>query len=83
MFEIGLANGRAVFLIGVQALLQAIHRITRDEGLSATIVEHPQAILAIFDRTAVLDCGCVVHSGSAAKLKQNPALVDRLLGVVR
>ena len=68
----------------VQELLQAIRRITRDEGLSAIIVEqHPQAILAISDYTAVLDRGCVVYSGSAAELKQNPALLDRLLGVVR
>ena len=68
----------------VQELLQAIRRITRDEGLSAIIVEqHPQAILAICDYTAVLDRGCVVYSGSAAELKQNPALLDRLLGVVR
>ncbi len=68
----------------VQELLQAIRRVTRDEGLSAIIVEqHPQAILAISDSTAVLDRGCVVHSGSATELKENPVLLDRLLGVVR
>ena len=68
----------------VQELLQAIRRITRDEGLSAIIVEqHPQAILAISDTTAVLDRGTVVHTGSAKDLLAQPALLDRLLGVAR
>ncbi len=68
----------------VQELLQAIRRITRSEGLSAIIVEqHPQAILAISDQAAVLDRGTVVHAGSAHELKSNPALLDRLLGLVR
>jgi branched-chain amino acid transport system ATP-binding protein len=68
----------------VQELLKAIRRITREEGLSAIIVEqHPQAILAISDVAAVLDRGTVVHSGSAQSLKENPALLDRLLGVAR
>ncbi|MDP3709751.1 MAG: ABC transporter ATP-binding protein, partial [Polaromonas sp.] len=39
----------------VEELLRAIARITRDEGLSAIIVEqHPQAILAISHRAVVL-----------------------------
>ena len=68
----------------VQELLAAIRRITRDEGLSAIIVEqHPQAILSISDRAAVLDRGTVVHTGSAAELAAQPDLLDRLLGVAR
>jgi len=68
----------------VEELLRAIRRITRDEGLSAIIVEqHPQAILAISDRAVVLDRGTVVHSGTAQALRAEPALVDRLLGVAR
>ena len=68
----------------VEELLRAIRRITRDEGLSALIVEqHPQAILAISDRAVVLDRGTVVHSGTARELRDDPALVDRLLGVAR
>jgi branched-chain amino acid transport system ATP-binding protein len=58
--------------------------VTREEGLSAIIVEqHPQAILAISDSAAVLDRGTVVHSGSAQDLQQQPDLLDRLLGVSR
>jgi branched-chain amino acid transport system ATP-binding protein len=68
----------------VTELLRAIARITRDEGLSAIIVEqHPQAILAISDRAVVLDHGTVVHSDTAAALRNAPELLDRLLGVAR
>ena len=68
----------------VEELLRAIARITRDEGLSAIIVEqHPQAILAISHRAVVLDHGTVVHSGSAQALRDQPQLLDRLLGVAR
>lgn len=68
----------------VEELLRAIARITRDEGLSAIIVEqHPQAILAISHRAVVLDHGNVVHSGDAKALAAQPEELDRLLGVKR
>ncbi len=68
----------------VEELLRAIARITREEGLSAIIVEqHPQAILAISDRAVVLDHGTVVHTSDALTLRQQPELLDRLLGVSR
>ena len=68
----------------VEELLKAIRRITREEGLSAIIVEqHPQAILAISDSAVVLDRGTVVHRGTARELREAPELLDRLLGVAR
>jgi len=68
----------------VEELLRAIARITREEGLSAIIVEqHPQAILAISHRAVVLDHGSVVHTGSAESLLNEPELLDQLLGVAR
>ncbi|MEN9539271.1 MAG: hypothetical protein RLZZ126_1506 [Pseudomonadota bacterium] len=68
----------------VQELLAAIRRITREEGLSAIIVEqHPQAILAISDVAAVLDRGTVVHQGPALELRQKPEKLEALLGVSR
>ncbi|MGA8514205.1 MAG: ABC transporter ATP-binding protein [Burkholderiaceae bacterium] len=68
----------------VEELLKAIARITRDEGLSAIIVEqHPQAILAISHTAVVLDQGKVVHSGTADALLSQPALLEKLLGVAR
>ena len=66
----------------VQELLRAIARITRDEGLSAIIVEqHPQAILAISHQAVVLDQGRVIHTGPANELLNQSALLDRLLGI--
>ena len=68
----------------VEELLRAIRRITREEGLSAIIVEqHPQAILAISDQAVVLDRGTVVHHSSAQSLKAQTELLDSLLGVAR
>ncbi|MBG9387358.1 ABC transporter ATP-binding protein [Caenimonas aquaedulcis] len=68
----------------VEELLRAIRRITREEGLSAIIVEqHPQAILAISDSAVVLDRGTIAHAGSAKELREQPQLLDRLLGVSR
>ena len=65
-------------------VLRAIARITREEGLSAIIVEqHPQAILKISHRAVVLDHGNVVHASDADTLRQNPELLDSLLGVAR
>lgn len=68
----------------VEELLKAIRRITREEGLSAIIVEqHPQAILKISDTAVVLDRGTVVHYGTAQELREQPELLDHLLGVAR
>jgi len=68
----------------VEELLKAISRLTREEGLSAIIVEqHPQAILAISDQAIVLDQGQVVHSSSAESLLQQPEVLAKLLGVTR
>jgi branched-chain amino acid transport system ATP-binding protein len=68
----------------VEELLKVIAYITREEGLSAIIVEqHPQAILKISDSAVVLDRGTVVHSGTATVLREQPELLDRLLGVAR
>jgi branched-chain amino acid transport system ATP-binding protein len=66
----------------VEELLRAISRITRDEGLSAIIVEqHPLAILAISHQAVVLDQGRVIHSGVASDLQAQPELLDSLLGI--
>jgi len=68
----------------VEELLRAIRRITQDEGLAAIIVEqHPQAILAISDHAVVLDHGTIVHTDSAAALRSQPQMLERLLGVAR
>jgi branched-chain amino acid transport system ATP-binding protein len=68
----------------VEELLAVIARITREEGMSAIIVEqHPQAILKISHTAVVLDHGTVVHASAADELLRQPELLDRLLGVAR
>jgi branched-chain amino acid transport system ATP-binding protein len=68
----------------VQELLKAIAKLTREEGLTAIIVEqHPQAILRISHQAVVLDQGRVMHIGPAAPLQAQPELLDQLLGVSR
>jgi branched-chain amino acid transport system ATP-binding protein len=68
----------------VEELLRVISKITREEGLSAIIVEqHPQAILAISEKAVVLDHGEVVHTGAADELRRQPELLDQLLGVMK
>jgi branched-chain amino acid transport system ATP-binding protein len=68
----------------VEELLKAIARITREEGLSAIIVEqHPQSILAISHQAVVLDHGKVVHRGAADELLGQPKLMEKFLGVAR
>ena len=68
----------------VEELLRAIRRITRDEGLSAIIVEqHPQAILAISDRAVVLDQGTVRYEGAASELLRAPDKLNALIGLAK
>jgi branched-chain amino acid transport system ATP-binding protein len=68
----------------VEEVIQGIRRVTREEGLSAIIVEqHPQLILAISERAVVLDRGTVVHEGTAAELRDDHEKLNHLLGVAR
>lgn len=66
----------------VEELLRAIRRVTREEGMSAIVVEqHPQAILVISDSAIVLDHGTVVHRGDAQALRSDAPRLEALLGV--
>ena len=68
----------------VEELLKAIRWITREEGLSAIIVEqHPQMILAISDIAIILERGSIVHRENAASLRKNTKTLDHFLGVKR
>lgn len=68
----------------VEEVIQGVRRVTREEGLSAIIVEqHPQLILAISERAVVLDRGTVVHEGPAAELRDDHEKLNFLLGVKR
>ena len=66
----------------VEELLAAIRHVTREEGLSAVIVEqHPDLVLAVSDEAVVLERGQIVHRESAVSLRSQPELLQRLIGV--
>jgi branched-chain amino acid transport system ATP-binding protein len=66
----------------VDELLAALGRILRDEGTSIMIVEQsPKKVLGLADRAIVLERGSIVHAGGSVALRDDAALLDRLLGV--
>jgi ABC-type branched-subunit amino acid transport system ATPase component/ABC-type branched-subunit amino acid transport system permease subunit len=53
----------------------------RNEGMTILLVDQMAAsALSVADRGYVLDCGRVVHEGSAEELRNNPALEQAYLG---
>jgi branched-chain amino acid transport system ATP-binding protein len=66
----------------IEELLAALKRITRDEGLSAIIVEqHAQKVLGVTDDAIILDRGTIVHKGASSDLIADPAPLELHLGV--
>ena len=68
----------------VDELLAALRRITRDEGMSALVVEqHAQRSLGVTDEAVILERGAVVHAAPSAALRVDPAALEHHLGVSR
>jgi branched-chain amino acid transport system ATP-binding protein len=66
----------------VEELLAALRRITRDEGLSAIIVEqNARKLLPITDRVVVLERGRIVHVADSASLAADPSKLEAWLAV--
>ena len=66
----------------VRELLAVLGRIAREEGLASIIVEqNARKILAMTDRAAILERGCVVHQGDSGALRADAALLENFLGV--
>jgi branched-chain amino acid transport system ATP-binding protein len=64
----------------VREVMQVI-KTMRSEGLSVLLIEQNVPLsLGVADRAYVLDDGKVVHSGPAAALADDKALVDKLAG---
>ena len=66
----------------VEELLVTLGRITREEGLSALIVEqHARKILGMTDQAIVLERGAIAHRGTSADLRADPHRLAELLSV--
>lgn len=66
----------------VEELLAALGRITRDEGLSAIIVEqNARKLLSLTDHVLVLERGRIVHAATSAALRADPSVLEAWLTV--
>ena len=66
----------------VDELLLALGKITRAGGICSIIVEqNARKILALADRVVILERGVIVHDASSAALKNDPATLEKFLGV--
>jgi branched-chain amino acid transport system ATP-binding protein len=66
----------------VQALLAAIRRLVREEGMAAIIVEqHAAQVLPVTDRALLLERGRVATVAVSSSLLADPATLERHLGV--
>ena len=66
----------------VEELLAVLRRLTREEGLSAIIVEqHARKVLGVTDQAIILERGRVAHAAASAALMEDRAALDRYLGV--
>jgi branched-chain amino acid transport system ATP-binding protein len=66
----------------VEELLAALHKIVREEGLSAIIVEqNAQKILGITDLALIIERGSIVYRGDSAALRADRALLESYMGV--
>ncbi len=66
----------------VEELARSIRRLCEQDGLASIVVEqHPVLALEMTHQAIVLERGTVVHAGESAALADDPALLDRLLGV--
>jgi len=66
----------------VEELLAALGKITRAGGICSIIVEqNARKILGLADRAVILERGTIVHDAASADLKNDPATMERFLGV--
>jgi branched-chain amino acid transport system ATP-binding protein len=68
----------------VAELMATIARLTREEGLSAIIVEqHARKLLTMTDEAIIMERGGIVWSGKSAALAADSAVLDTHLGVAK
>jgi branched-chain amino acid transport system ATP-binding protein len=68
--------------IVVEELTAAIRRLRAEEGAAFILVEqHAEAALSLTETALVLERGGVVHQGASRALLENPAALDRFVGL--
>src|SRR5439155_19472378 len=68
----------------VEELWKVLHRIIREEGLSAILVEqNAQKVLGVTDRVIIVERGAIIHEGASAALKADRALLESHIGCAR
>jgi branched-chain amino acid transport system ATP-binding protein len=68
----------------VTELMATIARLTREEGLSAIIVEqHARKLLTVTDEAIIMERGGIVWSGKSATLAADNAALEAHLGVAK
>ena len=66
----------------VEELARALKQLAAADGLALVIVEqNTRLALQISPRAAIMDRGRVVYDGPSASLIEDPAMLDRLIGV--
>ena len=66
----------------VDELLIALGKITRAGGICSIIVEqNARKILGLADRVVILERGAIVHDAPSATVRNDPAVLERFLGV--
>jgi branched-chain amino acid transport system ATP-binding protein len=68
----------------VEELARAVKRLTQAGSLATVLVEQNSRLaLDISPRAAVMDRGRIVYDGSSETLRNDPAKLEQLIGVVR
>ncbi len=68
----------------VESLVEVLTELRQSEGLSIVLVEHNTRVaLGFAERTVVMDRGQIVYDGPSDVLKQDPAQLERLIGVTQ
>jgi branched-chain amino acid transport system ATP-binding protein len=68
----------------VEELARAVKRLTQAGGFSTILVEQNSRLaLDIAPRAVVMDRGQIVYDGASETLRNDPAQLDQLIGVVK
>ncbi len=66
----------------IEELLAVLRKLLVEEGLAAIIIEqHARKILGLTDKAVILERGRVAHTATSATLREDPATLERYLGL--